>query len=189
MFVCALALTQGRALAQSFNGSTLNYQYYYPTNSSPFATPSNGPILVGSGIEIADVSGGGWASLNVSGANIFVNYYAGPTSWTAALFNGWVLSDQSNNLANISGVTVNSATNMAGFSSSNILFTADTISVNWQGLSFDAGTIVSLDVAFESAVSAVPEPSTWAMMLVGFGFVGCGMRAAKRRKKLTVSCA
>lgn len=28
---------------------------------------------------------------------------------------------------------------------------------------------------------AVPEPATWAMMLVGFGAVGFGMRSAKRR--------
>jgi hypothetical protein len=29
--------------------------------------------------------------------------------------------------------------------------------------------------------SAVPEPASWMMMLLGFGFVGCAMRAAKRR--------
>lgn len=36
---------------------------------------------------------------------------------------------------------------------------------------------------------AIPEPSTWAMMLFGFGFVGGAIRAAKRRQKLTVSYA
>jgi hypothetical protein len=36
---------------------------------------------------------------------------------------------------------------------------------------------------------AVPEPSAWAMMLLGFGFVGGAMRSAKRRKGLTVSYA
>lgn len=35
----------------------------------------------------------------------------------------------------------------------------------------------------------VPEPTTWAMMLLGFGFVGGAMRSAKRRQKLTVSYA
>jgi hypothetical protein len=29
-------------------------------------------------------------------------------------------------------------------------------------------------------VAAVPEPATWAMMLMGFGFVGAGMRSRKR---------
>lgn len=36
---------------------------------------------------------------------------------------------------------------------------------------------------------AVPEPTTWAMMLLGFGFVGGAMRSAKRRQKLTASYA
>jgi hypothetical protein len=32
------------------------------------------------------------------------------------------------------------------------------------------------------ALSAVPEPSTWAMMLVGFGGLGAAMRGARRRQ-------
>ncbi len=36
---------------------------------------------------------------------------------------------------------------------------------------------------------AVPEPATWAMMLVGFGFVGGAMRSAKRRQKAAISNA
>ena len=31
------------------------------------------------------------------------------------------------------------------------------------------------------AQSAVPEPATWALMILGFGIVGFGMRMAKRR--------
>ena len=38
-------------------------------------------------------------------------------------------------------------------------------------------------------IGAVPEPTTWAMMLVGFGFVGGAIRSAKRRQKITVSYA
>jgi hypothetical protein len=37
--------------------------------------------------------------------------------------------------------------------------------------------------------SAVPEPATWAMMLLGFGFVGGVMRSAKRKQKVAVSYA
>jgi hypothetical protein len=37
--------------------------------------------------------------------------------------------------------------------------------------------------------AAVSEPSAWAMMLLGFGFVGAAMRSAKRRQRLTVSHA
>jgi len=37
-----------------------------------------------------------------------------------------------------------------------------------------------------SAVSAVPEPSTWALMLIGFGLVGGALRTSKRRQKFAV---
>ncbi|OBX19715.1 hypothetical protein A9995_03880 [Erythrobacter sp. QSSC1-22B] len=43
--------------------------------------------------------------------------------------------------------------------------------------------------AFTPTQSAVPEPGTWAMMLLGFGFVGGTMRSAKRRQRMTVSYA
>ena len=46
-----------------------------------------------------------------------------------------------------------------------------------------AGTI-----AF-AAASAVPEPATWAFMIVGFGAVGASMRSARRKQKVTVSYA
>ena len=38
------------------------------------------------------------------------------------------------------------------------------------------------------AGGAVPEPGTWALMLLGFGFIGSAIRAGKRRK-VTVSYA
>lgn len=38
-------------------------------------------------------------------------------------------------------------------------------------------------------VAAVPEPATWAMMLIGFAFVGGAIRSTKRRQKMTVSYA
>ena len=40
--------------------------------------------------------------------------------------------------------------------------------------------------AIFGSVSAVPEPSAWALMLLGFGVVGSALRSSKRRQKLTV---
>ena len=39
------------------------------------------------------------------------------------------------------------------------------------------------------SAAAVPEPGTWAMMILGFGFVGGAMRSAKRRHRVSVSQA
>jgi hypothetical protein len=44
-------------------------------------------------------------------------------------------------------------------------------------------------VISQQATAAVPEPSTWAMMLLGFGFIGGAMRTAKRQHKVTVAYA
>ena len=47
----------------------------------------------------------------------------------------------------------------------------------------------SANYGFNFRLAAVPEPATWAMMIVGFGLVGGAMRSAKQRRKLAVSFA
>lgn len=59
------------------------------------------------------------------------------------------------------------------------------------------GTNLQLFVAKNSSrqdmlfwtVAPVPEPSTWAMMLLGFGFIGGAMRSRRRAEKLQASPA
>ena len=53
------------------------------------------------------------------------------------------------------------------------------------GVSFTSASGQFLSAA--PIAAGVPEPSTWAMMLLGFGFVGGVMRSAKRRGEPTVS--
>lgn len=51
-----------------------------------------------------------------------------------------------------------------------------------------SGNEVISDFSPENAtLSAVPEPSSWAMLLLGFGLVGGVVRSARRRQKLAVS--
>jgi hypothetical protein len=40
---------------------------------------------------------------------------------------------------------------------------------------------------YVQGAGAVPEPGTWAMMLLGFGLVGGAMRSARRKQKALVS--
>lgn len=59
---------------------------------------------------------------------------------------------------------------------------------NYQVLNGDTGNVDTLTIAWETGAPlppAVPEPSTWAMMLVGFA--GCGLAAYRRRKILTTA--
>ncbi|RYG87482.1 MAG: PEP-CTERM sorting domain-containing protein, partial [Alphaproteobacteria bacterium] len=44
-----------------------------------------------------------------------------------------------------------------------------------------------LSLNFDGAIiaGAVPEPATWALLLLGFGMLGCGMRTRRARDSLT----
>ena len=44
----------------------------------------------------------------------------------------------------------------------------------------------NITITYTPAATAVPEPATWAMMMLGFGAIGAGLR---RRTKLTVRYA
>jgi hypothetical protein len=179
--VATLALVPSAAIAQSFDGATLNYQYYFPNSGTPYSAADNGSFVVGPGIEVTNVSDDR-ATLDVAGSNIFIDF-VDSSNWGPATFNGWVLSDQTDSLSAILGVSIDPTTNLGGFSLSNISFTGDSIIVNWQGLSFTDSTVVSLNVAFGEA--AVPEPSTWAMMLLGFGAAGFALRRGRKPKLAT----
>lgn len=39
-------------------------------------------------------------------------------------------------------------------------------------------------VVFSTATAAVPEPATWAMMLLGLGAVGCALRRSRTPPRL-----
>lgn len=54
--------------------------------------------------------------------------------------------------------------------------------VSGQGVTRSANNVAQLRIG----APAVPEPATWAMMLIGFGAVGGAMRSAKRRQKMTI---
>jgi hypothetical protein len=57
----------------------------------------------------------------------------------------------------------------------------------WDENSYDNFGAIKFDVS--AARGAVPEPSTWAMMLLGFGLVGGSVRSARRQQKLNLSHA
>ena len=53
-----------------------------------------------------------------------------------------------------------------------LAFTATTISVNVNGDNLAVGDQLILDVTTKGSMTTVPEPSTWAMMLLGFAGLG-----------------
>lgn len=67
------------------------------------------------------------------------------------------------------------------------LIAGQNYSLSFHGMNFTGGDNTAyIDDVSLSAVGAVPEPSTWAMLLLGFGAVGLSMR---RRKTLVAQAA
>ena len=54
------------------------------------------------------------------------------------------------------------------------------------GKAYDAFKLAGFSV---DTVSAVPEPATWAMMLIGFAFAGAGLRYRRRQTALSYAAA
>jgi hypothetical protein len=59
----------------------------------------------------------------------------------------------------------------------------------WQGGADEGFGLDAFRITLDDDVAAIPEPSTWAMMLLGFGFVGAVMRTAERRQKAATAPA
>lgn len=77
-------------------------------------------------------------------------------------------------------------TTAAGVSANLFVTNGTSFRVNTQG----AGLLTGLVTASATPIAAaVPEPATWAMMLVGFGAVGFSMRSARRKTKLSLAKA
>lgn len=75
-----------------------------------------------------------------------------------------------------------------GFTSTNPFVSVSLNSGNQGGVA-ETYNLNDLQFAAAAPVGAVPEPSTWALMLLGFGFIGAAVRSSKRRQKGTASYA
>ncbi|MCB1669106.1 MAG: PEP-CTERM sorting domain-containing protein [Porticoccaceae bacterium] len=151
----------------SFIGAELQARYLFPDAGSQFSNTETFTV-VDPGVEVSFFPDGDpRTNLDFSATNLFVTYNSS-SSWTTAAFNGFIVEDINNVLDDIVGVSLNAATNMAGLDLSRISFTADSFSVNWNGLAFNTSTVVSLDFQFGS--QEVPEPAI--LWLFGLGLLG-----------------
>jgi hypothetical protein len=74
------------------------------------------------------------------------------------------------------------------FSPTGVTFSGTALSIGFGGV---ANQIVFDDITFGSDIpggtNGVPEPATWAMMLMGFGAAGLAMRRRRRSDKLAIA--
>ncbi|BAZ48815.1 hypothetical protein NIES4103_14250 [Nostoc sp. NIES-4103] len=160
------------AAASSLIGDTIQYEYLIPNSSTVWESTTR---LVQPGlsdlINQTDGTSDVIFAINPE-SDGFVVDFSKDAGFFPSLFNGFRLSSLDFDDSSIlTGFILN--TNMVGLDAddSRISFTADTISVNLQGLSYDTNTYI--DVKFRTFVvpASVPEPSPMIGFLAMSGLI------------------
>ena len=180
----ALCLGSVTSIAHAgiFDGNTINYQYYFPNLSTPYASAGNGDYLVNSGVEISNVVDG-FGTIDFSGDE-FVISFAHSGNFSPTEFKGFAISDVSAAINPFTSFSLVSNTAVSGTPA--LSFDSNHLYVNWAGLNFNRGELVfsvsSLApqphpvTSFSRTISPVPEPDTYAILLVGLGLIGFTVR-------------
>jgi len=93
-------------------------------------------------------------------------------------FNGFVLFDLSRPITS----AILTQSSVPGFTADNVQLRAGAVWVDLAGLTVTQGQ--SLAIAIDSTVAIVPEPATWAMMMLGFAGLGVAIRARPRVRRV-----
>jgi hypothetical protein len=165
----------------TWSGQSLTFTYYFP---------ALGDVFTGSPISfVADGSSNLSTLTNLSPATFSVtsiaqnelqisySYPTGTFNLNDASFNGFTISGPVGD-SPIFAAFVDPNSTVTGLTNSTISFAPASVTVNLAGDQFSAGSVGLVDVQF---APPVPEPSTWAMMILGF----CGIcfMAYRRRSR------
>lgn len=176
----ACFLSAGPATAQVFTGDTTGS----PALNRPIDNGESAPTgLSGVGTAVpydaltftVNVTGTYSLSLESSAFDAYLGIYGGPFNPGAPLTNALIYDDDdgavgNNSLINILLTSGTAYTAVAtGFS--NTSFGPYSLTISGQGVA-------------SPVVGQVPEPATWAMMLIGFGLVGASFRVRRKAPRL-----
>jgi hypothetical protein len=176
--VFAAALAAALFASASAFATTITGSLQFGSGSPNFYDQANGfvpggfgntggtAVAIGAGTEFGFMDGANFDTANFTENSLVLTdvVSGGATNWTqiftansAGFFNSIALGDN-----NFSGLTYGVAN--------------DTLTVNWVGTEQRQATYAA---NFTFGGGAVPEPATWAMMILGFGLVGGAMRSRR----------
>jgi len=175
-----MAIAGPAAAATDLTGSTVTVQLYYPNDSTPYAGGSAVTTAVGPGVEVGPgtlVAGRPWTFDIGPGSILFEPNETLCCYDNAQPFNGWELSF-TGLTKNIASVTLDPSST---FAPTSLYRVGNTVFLNYKG-----GSPVNGQFALFN-VTLVPEPSTWAMMLVGLLGLGAALRLSRRRSAVAAT--
>jgi hypothetical protein len=189
---CSLIVTFGLTLpsnATTWTNQSLTFNYYFPTLGTVF-TGSPISFVADGSPNLSTLPQDFPATFSVIGISpnevqISYSYPQANANFnlTATTFNGFTISGPVGD-SPIAAAFVDSNSAVTGLSNSEVSFAANSVTVNLAGDTFSVGSVGLIDVQF---AEPVPEPSTWAMMILGFA--GIGFMAYRRKSKPALMAA
>jgi len=155
----------GQADAASLLSGNVSITNNYPTFAAVFAGPVSGPTV--DGINLV-----GFTFTFTNNTITYTTPYSGPyNTYGPGGYNGFELTFTG--VPTITGVSLDPASQTFN-PPTGLMFSSNTVDIAFNGGMEVPGQSSIIDVA-----TGVPEPATWAMLLLGVGLVGAGLRVAR----------
>jgi len=73
--------------------------------------------------------------------------------------------------------------NVAGFDANDVTLSNGVLTLDFRGTTWGRNDLINLNLT-AAAAPAVPEPSTWMMLILGLGGIGASLRFQRRGKRV-----
>jgi PEP-CTERM motif len=173
MFAAAVLLTPvSQAQAAEIIGDTIACEQ---TNPSSIFTCNMSQAVVGDGREFTVGTTTPFIGLNFGGNGLRIRNIFG---------SGFTLGQTIIRLENLSQVFQSFSIaneNIAGFNENDVTLANGVLTLDFRGTTWGANDLINLNL---TATSAVPEPSTWMMLILGLGAIGASLRFQRRGRRV-----